>query len=106
MLKKSDVKRIDADYSKRLRKATRIAVKKVSIEAARAQLEAERDCGELVGRGAQSDLIDKCVRWGLTLIETATLLTEVLAYPRNSLARVIGHKTSKANTERRMKSRV
>lgn len=104
-MNKKEQNKIDTAYKTRLRKAAKIRVKKVSVDAVKAELEAQRDCGKLVGKGAQSRLIDKCVACGMSLDTTAELLTEILGYERNALARVLGHKTSKANTDSRMRSR-
>ena len=104
-MNKKESRKIDTAYKARLRTAAKIRAKKVNVEAVKEELKAQVDCGKLVGKGAQSRLIDKCVAMGLDLNTTAELLTEVLGYERNALARVIGHKTSKANTDRRIKFR-
>lgn len=102
-MNKKEERKINGGYNKRLRKAAKVSfVRGGNIETAKAALAELSAQGKLNGKGAQSVLIDTCVRHGLSIEDTAGLLVSVLGYERNAFVRVLAHKTSKMNTPSRM----
>ena len=104
-MNKREARKIDGQYNRRLRTAAKVKIVHGTVESARKAVEKLQSEGKLNGRGAQSRLIDECVKHGISVEDTAEMLVSVLGYAGNSLIRVLAHKTSKANTESRIRFR-